>query len=91
MSSILSSLRETPPPDTVKSVESNVATPAFDAVASSADISNVLLSILVLIPVPALTVKLSPSAIAWAVPLSANIVIVELDNLLLGIEPASLL
>ena len=58
--------------------------------ASSPDICKVLLVILVLIPVPALTVRVSPRAIAWEVPLSALIVIVELANLLLAIDPANL-
>ena len=73
----------TSPLVTVKSVPSNVATPALVSVASSADICKVLLVILVLIPAPALTVRVSPRAIAWAVPVSAPIVIVEFASLAL--------
>jgi len=81
----------TSPLVTVKSVPSNVATPALVSVASSADICKVLLVILVLIPAPALTVRVSPRAIAWAVPVSAPIVIVELSSLALVTTPSVIL
>ena len=89
MSCILSAFTVTSPDDTVKSVPSNVATPAFVSVASSAVTVRVPELSATSIPSPPAKVAVLPNEIAVVFEPS-EIVQLEFASLLFAIEPASL-
>ena len=84
-----SALRVTAPLDTEKSVESKLATPLLEAVASSADMVTVPELSATSKPSPAAKVIVPPNAVAVELEPS-DTVIVEFASLLFAIEPANM-
>ena len=88
MSCILSACKVTAPLETLKSVESKLATPLFEAVASSAEKVTVPLDSPTSNPSPAAKVIVPPNAVAVEL-LPSVTVMLELASLAFAIDPAN--